>query len=1263
MRRLINIVLFSLAGLPGITQSGPNLGDATPLPGNAATASRFSADYVNLFTGQPDISVPLFNYSSSNGIGVSVGLHYVGTGGLHLNEQPSATGLGWYLSTGGSITRIIRGLPDDVPQKGFLNTTAIPADYRTNADKYYYDSLDTQQDVFQFNFNGNSGKFYIKRNKQIILVPFSKLKITPDFDPDPNIAKIRSFTITTEDGVRYLFNDYESNTLSGAGMHAGYSSYYTAWNLSKIIAPFSTDTISFTYAGNTASSTYGYPAVYYLASPYTSISNAYIVDGNQTTTSKKIQSISLPNKETINFIYSKDFEYTTGDAALEKVTISDSIFRAGYFLNYQDSAGILFLKSVVPYTAKERKKGYQFFYDINTAHRFYLRSTTGVSTDVDDWGFDMGTSTSVSTTLGTNLYPSGVWQNRAPNLAATKKNILNRVVLPEGANIYYDYELNDKNGAVLTYNYFSVLSNSIATNTISLQNSYIHTHVLNFKIDTGLLRTQSPPLSGICNFVCKIKSTSNPNLVYDSIIFSLYDLYYNGLKAWSVNLPNANYTMETNFSGSGSVTSSFRVYISWFSHFNDGESDIIGGLRVKQITYKNDSADANPAYIKSYRYVLEDGSSSGMIGELPMSVYDYRLSYVNNTTFAYNFRFYYKAVTQQPMNVIDFAQGNPVGYSRVEVINGTIQKNLGKEVHTFTGIKEAGAKNAIPQFPFAPIDLNSWAMGLPLSIEIYDSSVNLRKKTSFQYDIATTTFNSTDDRNLKLGLSQKVNFEDASYNITATKNVYTAQEYYPVSGRVFRTFIYDTTYDDLGSPLTSQTELQYDTTNFLVKKIITSYDRNRNLNLEKRFYYPQDYTITGAIGKLRDSGIITPVIATEQWITGDATPRIIGGTITDFQQLANAAIKPYRTYALESNKPLPSATIGSFNPAVLNRNTTYFRLQAEYGVYDAENNLTQSTNKVTGISNAVITDYSNLYKTAEVSNALFSDVAYTSFESDGNGNWSVGSTTRDNTNAFSGKKSYTLANGSVIKSGLTSIKAYLVTLWAKSGASITLNGTSVGTSISNMNGWYLYSKSLTGVTQITVAGTGTIDELRLHPVDANMVTYAYEPNVGVISTVDANNTIVYSEYDNLNRVKVIRDRNKNVVQKYDYSDSVYTVSLLPSWSPLGFICGSNFQYQVRQKDINQYSLTYNNIQYVAPQTIDSCLCPPLNYKCINGVPELGTRRNKSTTRLNQTPPYQWQCVYYYTWSDCSVSPDYTEINSTACTTSSGCGTNGGGGPQ
>ena len=94
-------------------------------------------------------------------------------------------------------------------------------------------------------------------------------------------------------------------------------------------------------------------------------------------------------------------------------------------------------------------------------------------------------------------------------------------------------------------------------------------------------------------------------------------------------------------------------------------------------------------------------------------------------------------------------------------------------------------------------------------------------------------------------------------------------------------------------------------------------------------------------------------------------------------------------------------------------------------------------------------------------------------------------------------------------------------------------GGSAGTPLITKNGWTLYEKKLTGGT-ITITGTGTIDELRLLPANAEMVTYTYDPLIGMTAECNANNQITYYEYDVLNRLKSIRDQDRNILKVYNY---------------------------------------------------------------------------------------------------------------------------------
>ena len=66
-----------------------------------------------------------------------------------------------------------------------------------------------------------------------------------------------------------------------------------------------------------------------------------------------------------------------------------------------------------------------------------------------------------------------------------------------------------------------------------------------------------------------------------------------------------------------------------------------------------------------------------------------------------------------------------------------------------------------------------------------------------------------------------------------------------------------------------------------------------------------------------------------------------------------------------------------------------------------------------------------------------------------------------------------------------------------------------------------------------------LDELRLYPKDAQMITTAYDPKVGKTAECDENNRITYYEYDGLGRLVYVKDEQN--VKKYGISERWYDV--------------------------------------------------------------------------------------------------------------------------
>ncbi len=71
---------------------------------------------------------------------------------------------------------------------------------------------------------------------------------------------------------------------------------------------------------------------------------------------------------------------------------------------------------------------------------------------------------------------------------------------------------------------------------------------------------------------------------------------------------------------------------------------------------------------------------------------------------------------------------------------------------------------------------------------------------------------------------------------------------------------------------------------------------------------------------------------------------------------------------------------------------------------------------------------------------------------------------------------------------------------------------------------------------MTKSGSTLIDEVRLHPIDAQMTTYTYDPLVGMTSaTAPPNNVTTYYDYDDFGRLKLVKDEEENTLKTYKYN--------------------------------------------------------------------------------------------------------------------------------
>lgn len=257
-------LFFCLISILGSTVQAqiPQGPQSLPSP-NVASLGLYGEIPVSGFTGIPEISIPLYDISIGEfNMPISLSYH---AAGVRPDQHPGWVGEGWNLNVGGAISRVVNGKPDDLHIKnypqyhqigyyfhpGVLNTPVwnTPAYLKETAQNM--GNADFEPDEFNFNFMDYHGKFMLNSDKTWIVqcdkpvkvefnetwlnVPFDKSNTK--FENSGYSASFDGFTLTTEDGIRYIFGK-EKNAIEYSIPFFDQATEpwtATAWHLTKII--------------------------------------------------------------------------------------------------------------------------------------------------------------------------------------------------------------------------------------------------------------------------------------------------------------------------------------------------------------------------------------------------------------------------------------------------------------------------------------------------------------------------------------------------------------------------------------------------------------------------------------------------------------------------------------------------------------------------------------------------------------------------------------------------------------------------------------------------------------------------------------------------------------------------------------------------------------------------------------------------------------------------------------------------------------------
>lgn len=290
------------------------------------------------------------------------------------------------------------------------------------------------------------------------------------------------------------------------------------------------------------------------------------------------------------------------------------------------------------------------------------------------------------------------------------------------------------------------------------------------------------------------------------------------------------------------------------------------------------------------------------------------------------------------------------------------------------------------------------------------------------------------------------------------------------------------------------------------------------------------------------------------------------------------------------------------------------------------------------------------------------NIAYTSFETKTKNGWKYDGEPV-NTDFVTGFYAYSLAQGSVTTDyPISGQDSYIISLWLKNNSGSAFANGQSGEFLIEKSGWKLFKYVLNDFAggSITVSGSGLIDELRLHPKNAMMKTYAHIPGVGVKELSDENAVYQRFEYDGFGRLIRIRDWDNNILKEMEYKYN----QLAPdcdqpnaNWVATGNVrCKVNNvqnnantgMEEKEEKDENNCSPTYLQLRWVDVAPSSNCpeqTCLGIDKRMVNGICEVGIPTQVKSIYLGNM---QWKCLFKYMWSDGFIGPEQVSFTNQPC---------------
>jgi hypothetical protein len=1095
-------------------QQDLTLQNMLPPSPEASAFVKYGTYPVGTYTGRPDITVPIYEIKTAKH-SVPISLSYDATG-IRVNDVAGWVGMHWSLNAGGMVGRVVMGRPDEMTT-GTLGVPPRVADIVNNQTylDYFKDLVeganggprpDGEPDKYYYSFNGRSGSFVFDRNRNVMQIPKTSLKIT-------SRGGDLGFDIVDENGTTYVFINKEktesfrpysygnspnasTNTQSTT---SNYSNVTTAWFISEIISNDGVEHIYFTYENEYNSTkedlyTETYGDVFDQLPNLNPIptQHRYVWTGIQ-------RSIFSPRLKTISFTNGK-VEFSRISGRQDDVNLSSQLDEITvYSLN--GAGGYIKIKSFklnYGYYYSSMAYGQNSAYPNETRDRYRLRLDNMVLKDAvgteisryefsynstelppktscaQDWGgYYNGKTTNTTLVPVTTVYHSSGTPisiggaDRNSDELYMKAGILEKITYPTGGYTIFDLESHK------LYKEYSVVGDSYSayaqgntSNNLTVQTFTVPTNVT---YQSGKLQIIIGPYSsGYPQPFVKIKNMSTSQ----EETFTSPDMnqWYSYNQSYDFQ---AGVTYQ--ITSSCYVNQSYaiaQIVASFTKSIYNPHLEPVGGLRIKAV--KNYNSDNTLALEENYKYGPNE-NGGGVFISIDGGVYYYgralRLFYNGPGVLCASGYGTHGVFTGGHLFDVALVQGSSVVYTDVVKYYGNANQNSGKTTYYYgteteqkvTTMPLPGGNESANNIGFIIIN-DAWKKGLLKKRQDYKrdgTDYFLVQEAENIYNTITTNTtygliaNTKFDR-LNAGCAI-YNFSDYAYGeypvntgyVQLAQTIKKEYKYTTVSSGIVQTTInhtYDNIYEDIE-----------------IKTTIVN-NKGETVESEKRYPFHKaqlSIPITSAESTALDAMVTKNIIAPVEEIQRNNNAQTLLRK-TSFEYVNSVTIAPVNVRYQVKNNPIDTRLL--------------------FTKYDGSGNLAEQS-KANDITKTYVWGYNKMYPVAEVVGATYLQVM-------------------------------NVLNSSVIDNPSSDVL--------------------MRTELNNIRSSF---------------------------PSAQVITYTYRPHVGITSQTDINGRTSFYFYDAFGRLAFIKDKDGNVIKNYcyNYAGHVQTCTIFGNTSQSGTFTKNNCQ--------------------------------------------------------------------------------------------------------